>query len=227
MELVIDDCRINFTNAFKLLGVIIDKELNFSQHISEVCIKTSKMIGVLQRLKNLIVMNAKLWMYKTAVLPHLTYCSLVWHFCRASDRNKLERINERGLCTVFKDRISSYSDLLTHAGMTSLHNMRLQDIAIFMFKIRNRLLPHNILELFSPSPSNYNLRNLDFHVQRVKTVKYGKHSLRFFGPFLWSKLSMKDRNETSLRRFKTNIRRKDLNKLVRGDICKGCHLCDS
>ena len=24
MELVIDDCRINFTNAFKLLGVIID-----------------------------------------------------------------------------------------------------------------------------------------------------------------------------------------------------------
>lgn len=53
MELVIDDCRINFTDAFKLLGVIIDKDLNFSQHISEVCITTSKMIGVLQRLKNL------------------------------------------------------------------------------------------------------------------------------------------------------------------------------
>ena len=25
MELVIDDCRINFTDAFKLLGVIIDR----------------------------------------------------------------------------------------------------------------------------------------------------------------------------------------------------------
>ena len=37
MELVIDDCTINFTDAFKLLGVIIDKDLNFSQHISEVC----------------------------------------------------------------------------------------------------------------------------------------------------------------------------------------------
>ena len=59
MELVIDDCRINFTNALKLLGVIIDKELNFSQHISEVCIKTSKMIGVLQRLKNLIPNECK------------------------------------------------------------------------------------------------------------------------------------------------------------------------
>ena len=77
------------------------------------------------------------------------------------------------------------------------------------------------------SPSNYNLRNSDFHVQRVKTVKYGKHSLRVFGPFLWSKLSMKDRNETSLSRFKANIRRKDLSKLVSDNACKGCHLCDS
>ena len=106
-------------------------------------------------------------------------------------------------------------------------NFLSQDIAIFMFKIRNRLLPYNILELFSSSPSNYNLRNSDFHVQRVKTVKYGKHSLRFFGPFLWSKLSMKDRNETSLSRFKANIRRKDLSKLVSDNACKGCHLCDS
>ena len=180
------------------------------------------MIGVLQRLKNLIPMSAKLRIYKTAVLPHLTYCSLVRHSCRASDRNKLERINERGLRTVFKDRVSPYGDLLTHAGMTSLYNMRL--LAIFMFKIRNRLLPYNILELFSSSPSNYNLRNSDFHVQRVKSVKYGKHSLRFSGPFLWSKLSMKDRNETSLSRLKANIRRKDLSKLVSD---KGCHLCDS
>ena len=34
MELVIDDCRVNFTDAFKLLGVIIDKDLNFSQHMT-------------------------------------------------------------------------------------------------------------------------------------------------------------------------------------------------
>ena len=96
MELVIDDRRINFTDAYKLLSVIIDKDLNFSQHISEVCITTSKMIGVLQRLKHLIPMNAKLRIYKTAVLPHLTYCSLVSHFCRASDRNTLALSRPRG-----------------------------------------------------------------------------------------------------------------------------------
>ena len=111
-------------------------------------------------------------------------------------------------------RVESAKPITFRHSNENRSNMRLQDIAIFMFKIRNRLLPYNILELFSSSSSNYNLRNSDFHVQRVKTVKYGKHSLRFFGPFLWSKLSMKVRNELSLSRFKANISRKDLSKLV-------------
>ena len=49
------------------------------------------------RLRKLIPTEAKLQIYKKAILPQLTYCSLVWHFCKASDRKKLERVNERGL----------------------------------------------------------------------------------------------------------------------------------
>ena len=41
------------------------------------------------------------------VLPYFSYCGLTWHFCRKSGRNKLERINERGLKGVFDDRSST------------------------------------------------------------------------------------------------------------------------
>ena len=114
-ELDCGNSKVDITDAFKLLGVIIDKDLNFSQHTSQVCVRTSRMIGVLRRMKNLNPMHAKL---QTAILPHLTYCSLVlvWYFYRASDTRKLERINERGLRTVFCDRVSSYSDFLSRAG---------------------------------------------------------------------------------------------------------------
>ena len=53
------------------------------------------------RLRKLIPTEAKLRIYKTAILPHLTYCNLVWHFCKATDKKKLERVNERGLRAVF------------------------------------------------------------------------------------------------------------------------------
>ena len=92
MNLQIGGVKIEQSQAIKLLGVNIDSDLNFSNHIREVCIKSSQQIGVLTRLRNLIPNPAKLQLFKATILPHLTYCGTVWHFCRASDRRKLERL---------------------------------------------------------------------------------------------------------------------------------------
>ena len=105
---------INTTNSLKLLGVTIDSELNFSEHINKICKKASQKIGILMKLKNLIPTNAKLVLFKTAILPHLTYCHLVWHFYRASDSRKIERLQERGLRAVFRNN-ASYSEFLKRA----------------------------------------------------------------------------------------------------------------
>ena len=178
----IDSHTIRQAQEIKLLGVILYVNLQFLEHIKQICTKTSRRIGVLSRLRNLIPTTAKLTIYKTAVMPHFTYCSLVWHFCKASDRRKLERINERRLRTVYNDWSSSYDDLLSRAKMTTLYNRRLQDIAIFMFKIKHGMLPSSVTEPFNTSHTNYNLRNADFRQYCFNTTKYGKHSLRQFGP---------------------------------------------
>ena len=49
----------------KLLGVYIDENLNFAGHISELCMRASQKVGMLVRLRNLILCNAKLMLYKT------------------------------------------------------------------------------------------------------------------------------------------------------------------
>ena len=67
----------------ELLGVTIDCGLYFNLHISNVCKKASHRIGVIMRLRNLIPTEAKLHLFKAAFPPHLTYCHLVWHFCRS------------------------------------------------------------------------------------------------------------------------------------------------
>ena len=90
------------TGEIRLLGVQIDDKLNFISHISELCIKASQKCGVLVRFCNLIPCNAKLSLNKSSILPYLTYCHLVWHFCNASVRRKLEWIQERALRAVYK-----------------------------------------------------------------------------------------------------------------------------
>ena len=94
--------------------------LVFSKHISELCTKASQRVGVLSRLRNLIPTETKLLLYKTSILPHLTYCHLIWHFCKASDARKVERVQERALRIVYNRHSVEYSNLLNRANLPSL-----------------------------------------------------------------------------------------------------------
>ena len=163
----------------KLLGVLIDSDLNFSKHIAQVCRKASQQIGVLSRLKNLVPVPAKLTLFKSAILPHLTY----WHFARASDKRKLERMQERALRVIYLDKISSYEDLLKRANLDTLNERRLKDMLFLMYKVKHQMVPgyfENIVKRNDLKP--YSLRNSDFILPRYNTVKYGRHSIRYLGP---------------------------------------------
>ena len=85
-----------------------------------------------------------------------------------------------GLWTVYNGCCASYDDLLRRAKMTTLYNRRLQDIAMFMFKMKHGMLSSSVTELFNTSHTNYNLRNADFRQECFNTTKYGKHSLKNF-----------------------------------------------
>ena len=207
-----------------LLGVIIDSKLNFSDHISSICKKASQRIGVLMGLRNWIPSKAKLLLFKSAVLPYLRYCHLVWHFCKSSDARKQERLQERGLRAVYRDKYTSYSQLLKRAELSTLMNRRLQDICILMYKVKHKLRPTYICHIFNDHNSSYVLRQSDFSIPSYNTVTYGKHSLCYLGPRLWGKLSLEVRSAKTLNLFKNKIRTCDISLLV-DDGCKGCSLC--
>ena len=75
----------------------------------------------------------------------------MWHFCKASDARKVERVQER-------------------ANLPSLQNRRLQDLATLMYKVKYGLVPSNV-DIFSVKLSKYDLRNMDFHLPRFNSVR--------------------------------------------------------
>ena len=92
---------------------------------------------------------------------------------------KLERIQERALRAIYRDKASSYEELLATAGLPILFNRRLQDIAILMFKVKNKLCPQYIADLFKRQQSNHNLRNADFILPRFKVSIWPVGFLQF------------------------------------------------
>lgn len=66
-DLVIDNTEICQQEKFKLLGVILDKELNFTYHTATICTTNSRKIGIPTRMRKLIPIHANLQIYKSAI----------------------------------------------------------------------------------------------------------------------------------------------------------------
>ena len=73
----IDNQKRKPTAHLRIFGVNIGDQFSFTEHISDICKKASRKIGVLKGLRNLISCNTKLQLYLTAILAHLTYSQTV------------------------------------------------------------------------------------------------------------------------------------------------------
>ena len=76
IRLRIQGTEIDSVDSLRLLGVTTDKRMVFNKHINNICKKAGQRVGVIMRLKNLIPTNAKLQLFKSSILPNLTYCHL-------------------------------------------------------------------------------------------------------------------------------------------------------
>ena len=60
-----------------------------------------------------------------------------------------------------------------------------------MYEVKYGLPTSIVDEVFKQKSTSYSLRNTDFDIPIFNSMNYGKHSLRYQGPHIWSKLDNK------------------------------------
>ena len=204
-----ENSSIPVTKEFEMLGITIDNKLNFDNHVAKICRKVSQQIAVLKRMKKMRPFETRRDLYLAFILPHFNYCSETWNFCSKSAADKLERLSERAIRFVFRDKYTSYSELLNALGLSSLKQQRLIKITLSIFNaVHNSLTPKSIQDLIVHRKNvSYNLRG-DYILSLPKP--YGLNSVRYIGPKLWNSLPNMFRNITNFRSLKRSIRQVDL-----------------
>ena len=69
---------VGFENYSKFLGVEIDRSLSFENHIRNIRYKISRVIGVLNKLKDYLNENQMINLYYSLIYPYLTYGNEIW-----------------------------------------------------------------------------------------------------------------------------------------------------
>ena len=119
----------------KLLGLIIDKNLNFEKHLTILCKKVSDKVSPLARMVKILPFDKKRLLLKTFVESQFSYCPLIWMFCWRKMNKKINHIHERAIRLVYDDYITSFQDLLIKDNSVSIHHRNIQKVAIEMFKV--------------------------------------------------------------------------------------------
>ena len=136
------------TERMNVLGVKIDNKLNFTEHISDVCIKAGRQLNILQRLKRVLDYKSRMVIYKSFIILHFNYCPIVWMFTGKKSLDGIENIKKRALRFVLDDYGSSYHDLLIQSEVPRIKIMTLRLLAIEVFKCVNKSNPEYLNEMF-------------------------------------------------------------------------------
>ena len=99
----IDGIQIKSSTVETLLGITIDLQLNFDNHLSTICNKMSRKTNALRRIANYMSLEKRHIMMKTFIESQFNYFPLIWMFHSRTINNKINRLHERALRIVYSD----------------------------------------------------------------------------------------------------------------------------
>ena len=78
IKVILDNVELSRVNKTKFLGVLIDENLTWKDHIDAISKTMSRNIGMINKLKHFVRKRILLSLYYTLVIPYLNYGILAW-----------------------------------------------------------------------------------------------------------------------------------------------------
>ena len=164
-----------------LLGINLDSELKFEDHVNFMCKKASQKLYALAQIAPFMDLKQRRNIMKAFVESQFGYCPLIWMFHSRGLNNKINRIHERALRITYKDKPSTFQKLSEKDNSVSIHHRNVQKLAVEIYKILHGFSPHILNDIFVPVSRPYNFRRNDtLKRRRVSSVRHGTESISFF-----------------------------------------------
>lgn len=91
---------IHYADKVKTLGVFFSSNMSWNDHVQHTCSKLSKVVGVLNKYRNVLPISVKLQLYRSLFYPHLTYAHLVWGSTGLTNLNILRVLQKKAIRAV-------------------------------------------------------------------------------------------------------------------------------
>ena len=133
-EYTLDGYTLEHVFEEKDLGVVVDSELTFMEHIETKVQKANSILGMIRRSFTFLDIVTMVTLFTAFVRPHLEYAHAVWSPSSLDLIKKIEKIQMRALDLVPELQSFDYPEQLRRAQLPTLSYRRLRGDMIDTFK---------------------------------------------------------------------------------------------
>ena len=177
LTLNINGINIEQCSTFNFLGLTLNQNLTWNDHIRKISLKIARSIGQLKNLKHFLPSRILTTLYNSLILPHFQYSILIW----GSQSKKLLKLQKKAIRVITNSKYNAHTNpLFKKLNLLTLDKIYQHQVLNFFFKLKNHTLP----PYFGSFPTtmnnevhHYNTRRRTLFQIRVNH-QFAKESLR-------------------------------------------------
>ena len=147
-DLIVNGVKIDQTNQSKFLGVVIDQNLTFMEHIQYIKGKISRGLGILYKCKHYFDTKTLLTLYHSFIYPYFNYCLSVWGSTFQTYLNPLVILQKKAVRTIYKAKYDDHTKpIFKELKILNFDQLYVYSVQLFMYKYVKNALP-NIFDIF-------------------------------------------------------------------------------
>ena len=142
LNIKLDGVSLNRVSLTKFLGVIIDENLTWKNHIDAISKTISRNTGMLTKLKHFVPENILFSLYCTLILPYINYGALIWGNTSKIYLDKIFKLQKWAIRTISNSHNRSHTEpLFSKFNVLNVHDTFKLNLGIFMYKHHSNQLP--------------------------------------------------------------------------------------
>ena len=180
LHLKLNNLPLSRVKTFNFLGLRINENLKWKDHISEVANKISKTIGVMNRIKNVVPTQILKCIYSSLILSRLHYCNLAWGY----NPGRLIGLQKKAIRIIGKAKFNAHTEpIMKEHSLLDVHDIHTINKLKFFYKLENNLLPPYFWTYMFHANSK-RTRSRDPYQQMIPKTALFSESIRFSLPTL-------------------------------------------
>ena len=208
-RIMIYDQPVEIVSKYKYLGVIIDENLSWKDHIDYIASRVSQRLAILRCCREFLPQSSRVLFYKSCIRPVMEYSSVAWSNCcqtvlkrlaslegyaarlitNSKPRTRTQPLLDELHLPRLKDRLDYFQAVLTYRCVHNLARGYMRNIFTFRSSLCSRVT-RNSKSLLLPRPR----------------TNFMKRTFHYRGSQLWNNLPATIKTYTTLPSSKKNLK---------------------